>query len=145
MEFWAAMIGEPILKTSSATIFGRGNNPINFVSVEDVALYTLFALQDPRAKNRTLQVGGPENMSMNRVAEIFQRASGKPAKINHVPLPLMRVMSLLLRPFNPAMARQIKAGVLFDTTDQCFDMRETLNLFPIQMTRMEDYIQKKYL
>jgi uncharacterized protein YbjT (DUF2867 family) len=145
MEFWAGtMIGEPILKTNRTTIFGRGNNPVNFVAVEDVAQFTLFALQDPRAKNRTIEVGGPDNLSMNRVAEIFEKLSGKPAKINHVPLPLMKVMSVVLRPFNPAMARQIKGGILFDTTDMCFDMRETLKLYPISMTSLGDFIQKRY-
>ncbi len=48
MELWAALVGEPILKTGKTTIFGRGNNPINFVSAEDVARFSVLALQDSR-------------------------------------------------------------------------------------------------
>jgi uncharacterized protein YbjT (DUF2867 family) len=144
MEFWAAMVGDPILKTGKTTIFGGGNNPINFVSVEDVAQYALFALQDQRARNRIIEVGGPENITLNRVAEIFQKVTGCRGKVSHVPLPVMRVMSTIMQPLNPALARQIKAGVVMDTTNQEFNMKETLSLFPIQQTRLEDYVKKKY-
>jgi hypothetical protein len=85
MEIWAAMVGEPILKTGKTTIFGRGNNPINFVSAEDVAKFCVIALQDPQARNQVIEIGGPENLTFNQVAELFGKASGRPAKKNHVP------------------------------------------------------------
>jgi hypothetical protein len=85
MEFWAAMVGEPILKTGKTTIFGRGDNPINFVSAEDMAKFCVIALQDPQARNQVIEVGGPENLTFNQVAELFEKASGRPAKKNHVP------------------------------------------------------------
>ena len=37
METWAKLIGEPLVKTGRTRIFGRGKNPINFVSAYDVA------------------------------------------------------------------------------------------------------------
>ena len=137
-------MGEPIIKTGKTTIFGRGNNPVNFVSVEDVAQYALFALQDPKACNCTIEVGGPENFTLNQVAEIFEKVAGRPANKSHVPLPVMRVMSVVMRPFNPALARQIAAGVFMDTADQTFDMSETLKLYPVKLTRLEDYVRKSY-
>ncbi|HAT46498.1 MAG TPA: NAD(P)-dependent oxidoreductase, partial [Ktedonobacter sp.] len=33
MDLWAQLIGQPILKQRKTTIFGRGNNPVNFVAV----------------------------------------------------------------------------------------------------------------
>lgn len=113
MEFWVTMVGEPILKTGKTPIFGRGNNPINFVSAEDVAKFCLIALQDPRAHNQVIEVGGPENLTFNQVAELFEKVSGQPARKNHVPLPLMRVMRLLVRPFNPMLSLQITAVFLW--------------------------------
>jgi NADH dehydrogenase len=104
MKFWATLVGEPILKTGKTTIFGHGHNPINFVSAEDVAKFCLIAFQDARARNQVIEVGGPENLTFNQVAELFEKISGQPARKNHVPLPLMRVMRLLVRPFNPMLS-----------------------------------------
>src|SRR5947209_6269657 len=77
MELWDQLIGQPVRKQGKPTIFGRGTNPINFVSVQDVARFVSIALDDPRARNAVIEVGGPENLTMNQVAEIFERASGR--------------------------------------------------------------------
>ena len=89
-------------------------------------------------------VGGPENLTLNQVAEIFEKVAGRPASKSHMPLPVMRVMSVVMRPFNPALARQIAAGVFMDTADQTFDMSETLKLYPVKLTRLEDYVRRTY-
>lgn len=141
MDLWAEIIGQPILERGRTTIFGHGNNPINFVAVEDVARYALLALDDPRARNRTVEVGGPENLTFKEVADLFERASGRPAQKNHVPRPLMRVMAPLMRPINPALSRQISMGVYMDTADLRFDMTETLKEFPLPLTRWEEWIK----
>src|SRR5260370_5131559 len=92
MELWAQLIGQPIREQGKTTIFGRGNNAINFVSVQDVARFVSIALDDPRARNAVIEVGGPEDLTMNQLAEIYARASGRQAKKRHIPLPMMRVM-----------------------------------------------------
>ncbi len=144
MEFWAALVGDPIVKTGKATIFGRGNNPINFVSADDVARLALLALDDPRARNQILEIGGPDNLTMNQVAALFERIAGHPAKINHVPLPMMRLMALAMRPFNPNMSRQVAAGVDMDTADMSFDPAPLLRQFPLQLTKLEEYARAAY-
>jgi NADH dehydrogenase len=142
MEFWAAMVGAPILRAGKVTIFGRGQNPVNFVSVEDVAAYARVALDDPRAAGRTLEVGGPENLSLTQVAAIFEKEAGRPARRTHVPLPLMRFLAVALRPVNPGVARQIGAGVHMDTADLRFEMRETLGPPPLGFTRVQDVARR---
>jgi uncharacterized protein YbjT (DUF2867 family) len=141
MDLWAQLIGQPILKQRKATIFGRGNNPVNFVAVEDVARFVCIAFADPRAHNRVIEVGGPENLTLNQVAEIFAGVSGRQAKKRHVPLPMMRAMSILLRPVNPALSRLIRLSIYMDTAPQCYDMTETLKLFPLPLTRLKEWIQ----
>jgi len=142
MEFWAAMVGEPILKTGKTTIFGRGNNPINFVSAEDVAKFAVIALNDAGARNQVINVGGPENLTFNQVAELFERVSGRPAKKNHVPLPMMRVMRLVMGPFNPMLSKQITGGILMDTENQAYDMSATLRQYPVKLVRLEEIAQR---
>ena len=142
MEFWAALVGEPVLKTGKTRVFGRGDNPINFVSVEDVARFAMLALDNPKARNQTIDIGGPENLTLNQVVEVFERVSGRPARKNHVPLPAMRIMNVIMRRINPALSRQIAAGVYMDTQDQTFDMRPTLRRYPMTLTRLEDIAQR---
>lgn len=144
MEFWATLIGQPIVEKGQTTIFGRGVNPVNFVSADDVARLALIALESPETRNQVIEVGGPEDLSLLQVAEIFERVTGRTAKKRHVPLPAMRAMSLLMRLFNPALSRQIAAGIYMDTEDQSLDMTETLQRFPVQLKRLEDVVREQY-
>ena len=138
MDLWAKLIGEPILEQGKTAIFGRGNNPINFVAVEDVSRFVSIAFDDPHARNRVIEVGGPENLTLNQVAEIFERLSGRQAKLRHVPLPMMRAMSILMHPFNPALSRIIRLGIFMDTANLCYDMTENARAFGIQLTSLEE-------
>ena len=49
-------------------IFGRGANPINFVSVSDVAALVERAVVDPSTRGATFEIGGPQNVSFNELA-----------------------------------------------------------------------------
>lgn len=117
MEFWATLVGQPLLDTGRTQVFGRGNNPVNFVSVDDMAFAVVEAVVNSALRGADIEGGGPENLTMNQVARVFERLSGRPGKVSHVPLPVMRVMSVVMKPFRPALARQIQAGVVMDTTD----------------------------
>lgn len=110
MDTCAFFVGQPILEQGKLTIFGRGTNPINFVAVEDVTRVVLFALDDLRARNQTIEVGGPENLTIHQVANLFERVSGRSAKKRHVPRPLMRVMAQVMRPINPPSAARLAWG-----------------------------------
>ena len=142
MEFWAAMVGQPIIDTGKTKIFGGGKNPINFVSAEDVAKFALLALESPQAKNRIIEVGGPENLSFEEVVKTFERVAGKTAKVAHIPLPAIRIMRGIVGAFNPALNRMTTAAIYNDTADLTFDMKDTLNQFPLELTKLEDVVRK---
>jgi uncharacterized protein YbjT (DUF2867 family) len=130
MEFWAALVGIPVLTKGETTIFGRGHNPINFVSVDDVARFALLAFDDPNALNRTIEIGGPQNLTLVQVAETFERVSGRAVKKKHIPLPVMRVMRVLMQPVDEALSRQIGSGIYMDSGNVSFDPQEMLKQFP---------------
>ncbi len=142
MDLWAQLIGLPILEQGKTTIFGRGNNPINFVAVEDVARFVCIAFENSRTRNEVIEVGGPENLTLNQVAETFERVSGRQAKKRHIPLPMMRAMSILMQPVNPALSRQIRLGVFMDTANLCYDITEMSRTFGVQLTTMEDIARR---
>jgi uncharacterized protein YbjT (DUF2867 family) len=125
METWATIVGKPLLESGRTRVFGRGNNPINFVSADDVARYVELAVVDEGLRGGPMEVGGPENLTMNQFAGTFEVLTGKEGKKSHVPLPVMRLMAVLIRPVNPTLARQVQAGVVMDTQDMSFDPQET--------------------
>jgi uncharacterized protein YbjT (DUF2867 family) len=144
MDLWGELIGLPILQQGKAMIFGSGNNPINFVAVEDVAALACAAFEDERALNQAIEVCGPENLSMNQVAHIFESLSGKPAKIRHVPLIVMQAASALMQPINPTMGRLIRNGVFMDTADLSCDTTATIQGFSSPFTRFEEWARGHY-
>jgi uncharacterized protein YbjT (DUF2867 family) len=145
METWAALIGEPLVKTGKTRIFGRGTNPINFVAADDVARFVELAVTDPTMRGAVVEVGGPENLSMEQFARAFAGAAGKAGAVSRVPLPMMRLMAILLRPVKPTIARQIQAGVVMDTHDMTFDPAETARRYPsITPTSLADLVRRDY-
>lgn len=145
METWAGLIGEPLVRTGRTRIFGRGNNPINFVSVCDVARFVELAVIDPAMRGEVVEVGGPENLSMVQFARTFEAVTGRAGAKSHVPLPMMRLMSVLMRPLNPTLARQIQAGVVMDTHDMSFDPSETSRRYPsIPLTPLAEVVRRDY-
>jgi uncharacterized protein YbjT (DUF2867 family) len=106
VELWAEIMAKPI-------VFGRGNNPINFVSVGDVAAVVERAVVDAGLRGRVLEVGGPQSLTFNELAVLLQDVRGRSQKTRHVPRALLRAMAPL--------ARQARAAVTMDTTDMTFD------------------------
>ena len=138
MESHAHMlIGQPIWETGKVQLFGRGENPRNFVAAQDVAQFAVMALTLPQMAGATIDIGGPENWTNMEVARLYERLAGKRAKISHVPLGVLRVMAPILRPFHPGLSQVMRTSIWFDTTDQTFDPRSTSRKYPIPLTRLE--------
>jgi uncharacterized protein YbjT (DUF2867 family) len=139
METWAAMIGDALARGETVRIFGPGTNPLNFVAVDDVAEVAALTVDRGDALNAFIAIGGPENLTLLDVVEIFERVTGKRARRQHLPVALLRVMARLVRPINPVFARMVAAGVYSATVPQPFDPAPMLARFPITPTRLEDW------
>jgi uncharacterized protein YbjT (DUF2867 family) len=118
METWAGLVGGPILASGKARVFGRGRNPINFVAASDVAPIVVQAVVDPSPVGRTIEVVGPEDLSFDAIVERFADLLGRPIAADHVPLPMLRLLALAMRPLKPVLADQIAAAIVLDTTDR---------------------------
>jgi len=68
-----------------AVIFGDGQAPISWISYRDVAEYAVRSHLTPNARNRTLEVGGPQNLSPLDVVQIFERVSAASFERQFVP------------------------------------------------------------
>lgn len=51
-------------------MFGRGDNPVNFVSAADVAALTALTVTDPGLRGQVLELGGPDNLTFNQLAAL---------------------------------------------------------------------------
>jgi uncharacterized protein YbjT (DUF2867 family) len=146
MQTWVKLLGEPLLRTGKTRVFGRGNNPINFVSADDVAEFVELSVVDPATRGEVIEVGGPENPTVRQFVDTFARVTGRTGKVSAVPLPMMRVMSILMPAVNPARARQIQAGIIMDTEDMSFDASETWRRYPtIGRTSVADFVRRDYV
>jgi uncharacterized protein YbjT (DUF2867 family) len=129
-EFWLDLLDRTAGASGRPVIFGRGINPINFVSVSDVAVLVERAVVDPSTRGVTVEIGGPTNVSFNELAASLQKASGRTATPRHVPRTMLRLLAAVLGPFQPNRARQMRAAIAMDTIDLTFAPTDLHRRFP---------------
>lgn len=140
MEMHAyVLIGKLVESGKRVVMFGSGKNPRNFVAAGDVAKMIVAATDDPKMRGETVEIGGPENLTANEVAETFARISGKKAKVTHLPIAAGKAAAVAANKIHPGVGRVIKSAVLSETTDQTFDVTELVARYPIKLTRLEDW------
>lgn len=136
MEVWLSPSLGFDVPNRRATIYGNGSRPIGYVSYKDVAEIAVRSLDANLCKNRTIPVAGPANVTPLKVVRIFEHASGRTLAISHVG------EEALVEKWRSATDPLEKtfAGLMLDYAEGCtMDMRETLSIFPIQLTSVEDY------
>jgi len=130
METWATIMSRPLQASGKILIFGRGDNPVNFVSAADVAALVARAVTDPGLRGQVLELGGPDNLTFNQVAAILQESTGRSGRVRHVPRPALQAMARLTTAVKPALARQARAALAMDILDMTFDSTATRRAFP---------------
>ena len=143
---WHAHIfnGKSILESGKTNLRGSGTKPRNFVAVRDVAYFVPLALSDPRLKNRTIEVGGPDNFSNNQVAELYGRMAGVVPKVNRLPPTVAKVLSMVLKPFNPGISRMMYVGSLpANAFGEQFDPKALQAEFGMRLTTLEEFVRER--
>ena len=145
IETWCEVLGRPLLKKGKTQVFGGGRNPINWVSALDVARFVTLALEDATMRGQIIDIGGPENMTMTEFVEVFRSGTAAVGKVGHIPLAAMRVMAVVMKPLNPAMARLVQASIVMDTLPQTFDSSEMRRRYPsIPTTRVAEVVRRDF-
>ena len=130
METWATIISQPLHASGKIPVFGRGDNPVNFVSAADVADLIALAVTDPGLRGQVLELGGPDNLTFNQVAAIVQEITGRRGTVRHIPRPALQAIARLTAAIKPALARQARAALAMDTLDMTFDPTPARRAFP---------------
>lgn len=105
LELWDEIMSKPI-------VFGRGENPINFVSVHDVAAAVERAIVDTDLRGQVIEIGGPQNLTFNQLATLLQQTRGSSKRVRHIPRPVLRIAAPVSRRAHTALA--------MDTIDMTF-------------------------
>jgi uncharacterized protein YbjT (DUF2867 family) len=91
------------------TVIGSGTRRQQPVWVDDVASHFLAALDLPEAANRTFELGGPEQLTLNDLYLRIAAVLGKRRSLIHVPARIARVGARLTEwiPGSPLTADQV--------------------------------------
>jgi uncharacterized protein YbjT (DUF2867 family) len=130
LELWIEVLAKTAARSGRPVVFGRGRNPINFVSVMDVAGLVEQAVTDPATRGRILEIGGPDNLSFNQLAAAIQHAAGRPAAPRHVPRLALRLMARPAGYLKPELGRQARAALVMDQADFSFDPTAIRQAYP---------------
>ena len=137
------LIGKSVIEGKRAMLTGKGTNPRNFVASEDVAKVVVGALRIPSLRGQIIDVGGPQNLSGHDVVQVFERVSGRKAKVGHVPIRALRIMSRAIAPVHPGVSRIMRMAVISETTDQTFDPSVLRTKIPITLTSLENWARSR--
>lgn len=120
LELWIDLIRRSAGRSGRPLVFGHGDNPINFVSVRDVAALVDRLATDPDTCGQTLQIGGPDQLTLNDLARLVAAESETIKPPRHVPPAALRVIAGTLGQVRPALARQARAALVMDRDDMTF-------------------------
>ena len=124
---------------STARIYGTGQNKISWISYLDVARFAAASVDNPAARNRVIQLGGPESLSPLEVVQIFERLSGRKFAVTHVSEEALGAQRAAAA---DSLQEAFAALMLGYARGQVIDMKDALGIFPSEaskLTSVRDY------
>jgi uncharacterized protein YbjT (DUF2867 family) len=130
LELWIDLLSSTAGRSNRPLVFGRGQNPINFVSVRDVAALVERVVTDPTSRGQTLEIGGPDNLTMTDLARMVGADRGSSKNPRHLPRLALHTMAATVGRIRPELGRQARAALAMDRYDLTFDVDAVRARFP---------------
>ena len=130
LELWIELLAKTAGRRNRPLVFGRGQNPVNFVSVRDVAALAERVVTDPVSRGHTFEIGGPDNLTLNELARMVAAHRGSPRPPRHLPRAALHIMAATLGRVRPELGRQARAALAMDHDDMVFADHSTRARFP---------------
>jgi len=144
LETWVGLMQTTAGASGRPLVFGRGDNPISFISADDVAALLEHIVTDRSTRGETVEIGGAQGLTLNQLAAAVQKASGRNGGPRHVPRPVLRGMGMVLGPVKPELARQARAALVMDSSDLRFDSTAVREAFPdLPSTTLADLLNRR--
>lgn len=142
LELWIDLLRRTAGRSNRPLIFGRGQNPINFVSVRDVAALVELVVMDPATRGQTLEIGGPENLTLNQLARLVAGSRGAATAPRHLPPAALRTIAATIGRLRPGLGRQVRAALAMDTDNLTFEHDDVRARFAeLPCTSAEDILR----
>jgi uncharacterized protein YbjT (DUF2867 family) len=142
LELWIDLLHQTAGRSGRPLVFGHGRNPINFVSVDDVAALVERAVLDPTTRGKTLEIGGPDNLTFDQLAQAVQTAAARHSAPRHIPPAMLHMMANSVGRLRPQLGRQARAALAMDRTDLTFDTTRNDELYPdLPCTTLADVLR----
>ena len=113
-ETWTELLEQTAGRSQNPLVFGRGDNPITWVSVGDVAALVDRAVVDVTLRGRVLEICGPEPLSLTQLAEVTMAQHGWTGTPRHVPRPMLHVMANTVGRLKAGRGIQARAALAMD-------------------------------
>jgi uncharacterized protein YbjT (DUF2867 family) len=136
MEVWLSPALGFDYASGKVTIYGEGDNKVSWVSFRDVARFAAAVLDEPKARNRVFDIGGPQALSPRDVVRTFEAAGAPPITVQNVPEAQLRTQ---LDAADDPLQKSFAGLMLQYARGDAMDMSRTLGLLPVQLTSVRDY------
>ena len=124
---------------ATAQIYGGGHNKISWISFQDVAQFAVAALDNPRATNAVIKLGGPDALSPLEVVRLAEQAVGKTVVVQHVPEEALRAQHGAA---TDSLQQSFAGLMLYYARGDAIDMTDTLRALPVQpLKSVREYLQ----
>ncbi|HEX8331568.1 MAG TPA: SDR family oxidoreductase [Segetibacter sp.] len=135
------LLGKGLVEKGKTMVFGKGNNPTNFIAANDVAQFVLQVYKNEQFYNSIVDLSGPENLTKNEVASLYSKHLNNKTRITHIPRGALKTFSYLLKPIHPGLARVMGLSLLADIGDATMADSSSVQRFGITPTKAEDFIK----
>jgi NADH dehydrogenase len=129
VQTWLQVLAESAGRSERPRVLGRGDNPIPWVDVAEVAALVVAVVEDPALRGRTLDLVGPERLTLDALARSMMTGLGWAGVPAHVPRPVVRTAAWTLGLVAPQLRRICLGALAMDEMSHPDD-RETRALFP---------------
>jgi NADH dehydrogenase len=137
MEVWLSAALGFDAANGNVRIYGDGANPISWISFRDVARATASAVSEPAARNRVVEVGGPQALSPREVVRMFEAAGAAEIATESVPESALEAQ---LNSATDSLQKSFAGLMLMYAKGDAIDTTVSSRLFPFQMTAVRDHI-----
>jgi uncharacterized protein YbjT (DUF2867 family) len=137
MEVWLSPALGFDWANGKVRIYGEGNNKLSWVSYKDVARVAVATLDEPRARNAVLEVGGPQALSPREVVTMFEAAGAAEISTEYVPEAALRSQ---LDAASDPLEKSFAGLMLQYASGDAMNLTDTQKLFPFAMTSVRDYV-----
>jgi uncharacterized protein YbjT (DUF2867 family) len=123
------------------TVIGSGVQRIQPIWVEDVAEYFSRSVDDPRAADKTFELGGPDVVTWNELYLRIAKVLGKRRKLLHIPQRLARTAAQLTQwaPGAPLTTDQVS---MIEAGDNVASNTDAVETFGLPLVALDEQIRR---